>query len=80
MSEQALMRYFFTAILVAGLVIMSIALADRLWLVGLIMIVVGGVVGGVLWKWHLDAEADARDAERLRPESARQTPVKQPEP
>jgi hypothetical protein len=78
MTEQALMRYFFTIILVAGLVIMSIALADRLWLVGLIMIVVGGVVGGVLWKWYLDEQAEAREARRLRPESARKAPS-QPE-
>ena len=79
MTEQAMMRYFFAIILVAGLVILSIALADRLWLVGVIMILVGIAVGGPLWKWHFDAEAEAREMRRLRPESARQTPAKQPE-
>lgn len=67
MTETAFMRYFFLLILVAGLVIVGIALADRLWLVGLIMIVVGAATGGPLWKWHFDAEAEARFAPKTQP-------------
>ena len=44
-----------------------------------VLIIVGGVIGAPLWKWHLDAEAEAREMAKLRPESARQQPVQQPE-
>jgi hypothetical protein len=67
MTEQALMRYFFAIILVAGLIVLCIAIADKIWLVGLVLIVVGLVVGGPLWWWHFDKEAEAREADRLRP-------------
>lgn len=79
MTEVAFARYFCALLVVAGLVMVSVAFADRPWLVGFILILVGGAIGGPLWKWHLDAEAERDEAERLRPESARQQPAQQPE-
>jgi len=78
-TEFAFARYFCALIVVLGLVLVGIAFADRPWLVGIVLIIVGGVIGAPLWKWHLDAEAEAREMAKLRPESARQQPVQQPE-
>lgn len=64
MTEQAMMRYFFAIILVAGLVILCFTLSDRPWLVGIVLILVGVVVGGPLWWWHFDREAERQDTPR----------------
>ena len=67
MTEVAFARYFCAFLVVLGLVILGIAFADRPWLVGLILVVAGGVIGGPLWKWHIDDVAERRELARLRP-------------
>jgi len=79
MTEVAFARYFCAFLVVFGLVILGIAFADRPWLVGLILVLAGVVIGAPLWKWHFDDMAERREMAHLRPESARQQPVQQPE-
>lgn len=78
MTEQMLARYVCAIILVAGVVILCITLADRLWLVGVVLIVVGAGVGAPLWKWHFDDAAEARNVNRLRPEQPKQASEESP--
>lgn len=78
MTEQMLARYACALVLVAGVVILCITLADRLWLVGVVLIVVGAGVGAPLWVRHFNEQAEVREVQRLRPEAARKNPS-QPE-
>lgn len=68
MTEQAFARYFCALLVVIGLVVLCVTLADRPWLVGIVLIVVGAGVGAPLWKWHLDDVAERGEVNRLRPE------------
>jgi len=67
MTEVAFARYFCAFLVVFGLVILGIAFADRPWLIGLILVLAGVVIGAPLWKWHFDDMAEQRETARLRP-------------
>lgn len=62
MSSEDVIRYVFTLVGVAGLVILAVALGGHFgwWAAGLVLLVAGGAVGFPMWDRHFDRLTTAR--------------------
>lgn len=80
MSAEEFIRYVFSLVAVAGLVILAITLGGQFgaWAAGALLLVIGAVVTVPLWNRHFDRVADGRTMYKARPEQPKKATEESP--